>query len=96
MKSIEFGKYLRTIRESKSIPQRIVAHAINVDTSTLSKMELGERQVTITMIPGLAEVLGVDFKELQIKYISQKILYDFEGQQFLKDALNETIELLSK
>ena len=93
MKSIEFGKYLRSIRESKNIPQRIVAHAINVDTSTLSKMELGERQVTITMIPGLAKVLDINIKELQIKYISEKIISEFGEQPFLKEALKNTISL---
>lgn len=96
MKSIEFGKYLRTIRESKNIPQRIVAHAIDVDTSTLSKMELGERQVTIAMLPGLAKVLGVNLKEMQIKYISEKIISDFKRQQYLIDALKKTIQLLNK
>jgi len=92
MKSIEFGKYLRTIRESKNIPQRIVAHAIDVDTSTLSKMELGERQITTAMLPGLANVLEISIKELQIKYISEKIISDFEGQQYLKEALKQVIE----
>jgi len=87
MKNIEFGKYLRTIRESKNIPQRIVAHAIDVDTSTLSKMELGERQITIDMLPELAKVLGVNLKELQIKYISEKIIFEFNGQKYLKDSL---------
>jgi len=87
MKSIEFGKYLRTIRESKNIPQRIVAHAIDVDTSTLSKMELGERQVTTAMLPGIAKVLEVDIRELEIKYISEKILHDFKDQKYLKESL---------
>jgi transcriptional regulator with XRE-family HTH domain len=87
MKSIEFGNYLKEIRESKNIPQRIVAHAINVDTSTLSKMELGERQITTAMLPGLAEVLDLDVKELQIKYISEKIFIDFKDQKYLKDSL---------
>jgi len=87
MKSIEFGKYLRTIRESKNIPQRIVAHAIDVDTSTLSKMELGERQITTAMLPGLAKVLEINIKDLQIKYISEKILNDFKGQKYLKESL---------
>jgi len=96
MNSIEFCKYLKTIKRSKNIPQRIVAHAINVDTSTLSKMELAERQITIAMIPGLAKVLNIDFQELQVKYISDKILSDFENQPFLKEALNKTIETLKK
>jgi len=91
MKSIEFGGYLKKVRESKKIPQRIVAHAINVDTSTLSKMELGERQINISMIPKLSEILGIDFKELQMKYICEKIKTDFNGHPYLKEALNQII-----
>jgi transcriptional regulator with XRE-family HTH domain len=94
MKSVEFGSYIKSIRESKNIPQRIVAHALDVDTSTLSKMELGERQVLIAMIPKLAKVLGVDFKELQIKYIVEKNLFEFEGQPYLKEALTEILKKL--
>jgi transcriptional regulator with XRE-family HTH domain len=92
MKSIEFGSYIKTQRESKGIPQRIVAHAINVDTSTLSKMELGERQITFSMIKGLADVLVIDYKELQIKYIIEKLKVEFEGQPYLKDALSIAIK----
>ena len=92
MKSAEFGSYIKTVRESKGIPQRIVAHRLNIDTSTLSKIELGERQVTIEMIKGLAEILEIDFKELQIKFISDKIVSDYQSQPFLVDALKKIIE----
>ncbi len=88
MKSIEFGAYIKSQREAKGLPQRIVAHTINVDTSTLSKMELGERQITFSMVKSLADVLEVDFKELQIKYIIEKLKVEFEGQPYLKDALS--------
>lgn len=87
MKNADFGAYLKALRESKGIPQRIVAHRLNIDTSTLSKIELGERQVIIDMIKGLSEILEIDFKELQIKFISDKILSDYAGQPFLKEAL---------
>jgi len=95
MKSVEFGSYIKSLRESKNIPQRIVAHALDVDTSTLSKMELGERQVLIAMIPQLAKVLGIDFKDLQIKYIIEKNLSDFKGQPYLKEALTELMKKLN-
>ncbi len=94
MKSVEFGSYIKAIRESKSIPQRIVAHKLNIDTSTLSKIELGERQVTIEMIKGLTEVLELDFRILQIKYISEKLLSEYTGQPFFKEALIQVIENL--
>jgi transcriptional regulator with XRE-family HTH domain len=92
MKSTLFGSYLKQIREKKSIPQRIVAHRLDIDTSTLSKIELGERQITISMIKGLAEVLELDYRELQIKYISEKIINEFDNQPFLNDALHETLK----
>ena len=94
MKSIEFGAYLKALREGKGIPQRIVAHAVDVDTSTLSKMELGERQISIDMIKPWAETLEVDFKGLQIRYISDKIMDDFKEQPFLKEALTQVIKTI--
>ena len=96
MKSAKFGSYLKHIREQKSIPQRIVAHRLNIDTSTLSKIELGERQITISMIQGLAEVLGLDYRDLQIKYISEKILTEYKDQPYLLDSLQKVIEYINK
>ena len=57
-------------------------------------MELGERQITISMIEGLADALGLDYRELQIKFVSEKIMQDFKGQPFLKEALQETLNQL--
>jgi transcriptional regulator with XRE-family HTH domain len=94
MKSIEFGSFIKAIRESKSIPQRIVAHKLDIDTSTLSKIELGERQINIEMIKGLAEVLEIDFKSLQIKFITEKLISEYNGQPFFKEALIQVIENL--
>ena len=92
MKNAEFGAYLKAIREEKGIPQRKVAHAVDVDTSTLSKMELGERQISVGMIKPWADALNADFKEMQIKYISEKIKMDFQGQPFLKAAMQLLID----
>ncbi len=94
MKSVEFGAYIKALREKKGIPQRKVAHAIDVDTSTLSKMELGERQISVRMIKPWAETIEVSFKELQIRYISEKIKIDFHKQPYLKEALEIVIKNL--
>ena len=96
MKSATFGGYLKHIREKKRIPQRIVAHRLDIDTSTLSKIELGERQITITMIKGLADVLGLDYRELQIKYISEKIINEYKEQPYFFDSLLKVIEYIKK
>lgn len=91
MKSAEFGAYIKALRISKAIPQRIVAHRLNIDTSTLSKIELGERPLTIEMIEGIAEILSIDFKSLQIKYMSDKIIADYAGQPYFLETLNNII-----
>ena len=92
MKSVKFGAFIKAQREKKSIPQRKLAHIIDVDTSTLSKMEMGERQIPISAIKPWAEVLNIDYKTLQIKYITDKIKHDFKGEPFVKDALKEYLE----
>lgn len=94
MKSADFGAFLKEKREAKGIPQRIVAYRLNIDTSTLSKIELGERQVNIDMIKGLSEILELDFKQLQIRFMSDKILSDYAGQPFLKDAISVIMKKL--
>ncbi|WP_321514939.1 helix-turn-helix transcriptional regulator [Marinifilum fragile] len=91
MKNVEFGAYLKALRKEKGIPQRKVAHAVDVDTSTLSKMELGERPIVIKMIKPWAETLGTNFKDVQIKFISEKVLTEFNQQPFLKEALELVI-----
>ena len=94
MKNSQFGGYIKLRRESLGIPQRIVAHALNVDTSTLSKMELGERQIAISMIKPLSAVLKLDFKELQTKFITDKILLEYKNQPYLKEALQNLLKVL--
>lgn len=94
MKSPDFGAFVKAKREDKGIPQRIVAHELNIDTSTLSKIELGERQVTVEMIKGFSEILEIDFKELQIKFISEKIIMDYSNQPYLIEAIENVISKL--
>lgn len=91
MKSAEFGAYIKKTRKSKGIPQRIIANRLNIDTSTLSKIELGERQLTIEMIKGLSELLEIDFKELQVKFISEKIINDYSNQPFFTESIENVI-----
>jgi len=96
MKSADFVAYIKARRESKGIPQRIIAHRLNIDTSTLSKIELGERQVTVEMIKGFSEILEIDYKELQIKFISEKIINDYSNQPFFSEAIENVISKIKK
>ncbi len=86
--SREFGALINTQRKLKKMPLRKVAAVLDIDTSTLSKIEKGERPANSKMIPVIAELFGLDFKELQIRYLSQKLNDEFGKEPFFDEALN--------
>jgi len=60
----KFGENLKKIREAKGISQRSLATSCNVDSSHISKIERGEKNVTILTIIELAHGLEVKPKKL--------------------------------
>jgi len=92
----EIGVYIRELREQKNMPLRKLAAELDIDTSTLSKIEKGERQANTDMLPILAKVFGLDYRQLQIKFLSDKIVSDFGKENFIADALKETIKKIGK
>ena len=86
--SKNFGELILTQRKKRNLPLRKVAAVLDIDTSTLSKIEKGERQANSKMIPVIAEIFGLDFKELQIRYLSQKLNDEFGNEPFFDEALN--------
>ena len=96
MKDLTFGEYIRIRREELSLPLRKVASHLDIDTSTLSKVERGERSASIDYLKPLAEILDLDSEDIQTKYIADKITKDFEGlehiQAGLKAAENKLIQ----
>lgn len=92
----EIGAYIRELREQKKMPLRKLAAELDIDTSTLSKIEKGERQANTEMLPILAKVFDLDYKQLQIKFLSDKIATDFGKENFITDALKETIKKIGK
>lgn len=75
MKELPFGAYIRQLREAENMPLRKLAAVLDIDTSTLSKIERQERDANSNMVPIIAEVFNLDFKKLQIRFWSEKI-YD--------------------
>jgi transcriptional regulator with XRE-family HTH domain len=85
--SREFGALINSQRKLNKLPLRKVAAALDIDTSTLSKIEKGDRPANAKMIPVIAELFGLDFKELQIQYLSQKLKDEFGKEPFFEEAL---------
>ena len=77
------------------MPLRKLAAHLDIDQSTLSKIETNQRQPTKEMIPTLAKVFKVDIKELKVKYLSEKILYEIRDEEHGLDALKLAEEVMT-
>ena len=89
MNGITFGDYIRKRREEIELPLRKVAAHLDIDTSTLSKMERGERTASPGYLKPLSEILKLDLKEVQTTFIADKITKDFGGLEHLREGLKE-------
>ena len=91
-----FGDYIRKAREEKNLPLRKVAAYLDIDTSTLSKVERGERPSLTDYLKPLAEILKLDLKEVQSKFIADKINKDFGDLEHLTEGLKAAEKQIKK
>lgn len=96
MSNVTFGDYIRKRREEKELPLRKVAAHLDIDTSTLSKVERGERPASPDYLKTLAEILELDLKEVQTTFIADKINKDFGGLEHLTEGLKEAEKQLKR
>ena len=89
---IDFGVYLHELRTASNFSQRKVADKLGIDISLLSKIEHGERQVQGHMLKPLAELFNLNYKQIQIQFLNQKIADEFGDEPFFYDS----IKILSK
>jgi len=82
-----FGQYIRQLREKNKMPLRKLAAYLDIDQSTLSKIERNERLPTKEMVPILADVFGLNYKKLKIRFLSEKITYDLVAEDYGVEAL---------
>lgn len=87
MQSENIGEYIRQLREKENMPLRKLAALLDIDQSTLSKLERGERPMTRQMIPIIAQTFGLNEKELIVKYMSKQLAYQIAGEQYANDIL---------
>jgi transcriptional regulator with XRE-family HTH domain len=86
-KPIEFGTYIHGLRKEKKYSLKIVADKLGIDISLLSKIENGERQLQSHMLNGLSELFDLDYKEMQIQLLNQKIENEYGDEPFINEAL---------
>lgn len=82
-----FGIRIREIREEKGEPLRVVAFHIGIDQAILSKIENGKRKASRIQVEKLSKYFNIPPKELIVEWLSDKIIYDIEDDEYGIDAL---------
>lgn len=83
-----FGEYIKQRRTELGFPLRTVASHLDIDTSTLGKIEREERNLSTDLVPSLAEILKTGQKELLTHYYSSKVIQELKDYSDYKDVLN--------
>ena len=81
------GLKLRELREQKGLSLRKAAMQVDIDVAILSKMERGERKFSKELVLKLAELYKTDADKLVIDFLSEKVLYVLEDEDFGLEAL---------
>ncbi|MCJ7767813.1 helix-turn-helix transcriptional regulator [Candidatus Bathyarchaeota archaeon] len=68
------------MRKQQGQPLRVVAAAIEIDSTLLSKIERGERFPTETQIAKFAEYFGLPFDELSAQVTADRIVLEYGYQ----------------
>jgi transcriptional regulator with XRE-family HTH domain len=85
--SISFGAYIRQLRVSRKVPLRKIAAELDIDPSTLGKIERNKRNPSAEMIIDLARIYQVDHTELMVKHLSDKISDELKHLSFGRHVL---------
>jgi len=68
-----FGEYIHNLRVERGLTLTKLAAELDIDQSTLSKIENQKRNVPEEILPKLAKVFKLDIKKLEKEFYSEKI-----------------------
>jgi len=69
----QFGERIRELRTKQNMLLRQLASLLDVDTSIISKIERGDRQMKKEHIPILAKILKAEIDELMTLWLADQI-----------------------
>ena len=87
-----FGEYIKQRRSELGFPLRKVASHLDIDTSTLGKIEREERHLSPELVELLAEILETEKIELLNHYYSSKVIEELKEYPQYTDVLNIVME----
>lgn len=81
------GTEIRKLREAAEMPLRKLAALLDIDQSTLSKIERDERRANTQMIEQIAEIFQIDKEILLIAFYSDVVVYEIQKESSFSKIL---------
>jgi len=92
----QFGERIRELRTKQNMLLRQLASQLDVDTSIISKVERGDRQLKKEQIPLLAQILKADVEELQTLWLADQLYNMVQGEPMADEALKSVTKQIKK
>ncbi|MBE99934.1 MAG: transcriptional regulator [Flavobacterium sp.] len=92
----KFGERMRELRIKQNMLLRQLASKLDVDTSIISKVERGDRQLKKEQIPLLAEILNADREELLTLWLADQIMDVLKDEKLADEALKTVSKNIKK
>jgi transcriptional regulator with XRE-family HTH domain len=88
------GDRLKELREKNDLLQREVGAALNIDAALVSKMESGAKFVSREYLDTLANLFQIDKRELEVDWLSSKLIRLLQNEPYAFEALKKTMNEL--
>jgi transcriptional regulator with XRE-family HTH domain len=85
--ALQFGERIRELRKKQNMLLRQLASQLDADTSIISKVERGDRQLKKEQIPLLAKILKSDVEELQSLWLADQIYELVKDEKMANKAM---------
>lgn len=93
---MQFGERIRELRTKQGLLLRQLASRLDVDTSIISKVERGDRQLKKEQIPLLAEILKTDKTELETLWLADQLMQLVKDEPTADEALKKVSKKLKR
>jgi transcriptional regulator with XRE-family HTH domain len=90
-----FGETIRNLRLQQNVPLRVVAAAVEIDSTLLSRIELGERFPTPEQLARFADYFQLPQVELSAQVIADRIIATYGSEEVTARAVDMVKERLS-
>jgi transcriptional regulator with XRE-family HTH domain len=89
-----FAETIRTLRQQNNVPLRVVAAAVEIDSTLLSRLELGDRFPTDEQIKRFATYFQIPENELFSQVIADRVIAAYGSNEVMAMAADKIKERL--